>query len=357
MNKQIKAGGSLLALGVSVLAFVIPARATEPGLQPGAAAPGFTLKNQDGKAETLKSLAGPNGLLVLFSRSADWCGLCKSQLLDLESARDVFKAKGINIASITYDSPEVLKAFATRRDIHFSLLSDPDSATIKAFGVLNPEAKGSQAGIAIPNYFLISPEGKILNRFPEGQPEQRATASYLFESVFGSGTARPSTIAVVPETPHLHVKLSQSDISVAPGSRTRLTITLDAGKGEHLYAPGAEAFGYHPIKLTLDPSDLYQSSPVAYRSSTILEFASLKEKVPVFETGTQISQDVWAVGGAKNSAVFTENPDLTIHGVLEYQVCTKTTCFAPAKKQVSWKLRVLPGNFDRVRVAEALQRK
>ncbi len=161
----------------------------------------------------------------------------------------------------------------------------------------------------------------------------------------------------MPATPHLTVKISQSDISVAPGYRTRLTVSLDPGKGEHLYAPGAETFGYHPIRLTLDPSDLYQADAAAYKQSTILEFASLKEKVPVFQSATQISEDVWALGGAKNTPLFTDNPDLTIHGTLEYQVCTNTVCFAPEKKPVSWTLKVLPGNFDRVRVEEALQRK
>jgi hypothetical protein len=76
MNKQINGKGKFLALAVFVLALTISAHAAEPDLQPGAVAPAFTLKNQDGKVETLKSLAGPNGLLVLFSRSADWCGLC-----------------------------------------------------------------------------------------------------------------------------------------------------------------------------------------------------------------------------------------------------------------------------------------
>jgi peroxiredoxin len=353
----VSAQAKVILFAALFLEIALPSHAADSGLQPGATAPAFTLKNQVGQAQTLQSLAGPNGLHVLFSRSADWCGLCKSQLTDLEASREVFEAKGIHIASVTYDSPAILKAFSTRRAIHFTLLSDPDSATIKAFGVLNPDATGSQAGIAIPNYFFIGPDGKIRNRFPEGLPQQRATSSYLFESIFGSGTARPFTASVVPATPHLTVKISQADLSVAPGSRTRLTVNLVPEAGEHLYASGAETFGYRPIRLTLDPSDLYQSDAAAYGQSTILEFANLKEKVPVFESATQISDDVWALGEAKNNALFTENSELKIHGTLEYQVCTKNSCFAPENKPVSWTLHVLPGNFDRVCVAEDLQRK
>jgi peroxiredoxin len=352
---RIQAGVLLFALVCATKG--IKAHALDAGLEPGATVPVFTLKDQDGKAQTLQSLAGPHGLLVLFSRSADWCALCKSQLIDLESARHTFEAKGIHVASVTYDSPEVLKAFAARRDIHFKLLSDPDSHTIEAFGVRNPEATGSQAGIAIPNYFLIGTDGTVVQRFAEGQPQERTTASYLYETVFGAGTAQPLTTSVVPETPHLKVTAAQSDVSVAPGTRLRLTIQLDPGTDEHLYAPGAEAFGYIPIRLTLDSSDVYQTSPAVYGQSTILEFPNLKEKVPVFESSTQITEDVWATPGPKSGERFTQDPELTLHGILEYQVCNTTTCFAPEKKPVSWTLRVVPGNFDRVRVAEALQRK
>jgi peroxiredoxin len=335
----------------------IAANAVDEELHPGAIAPAFTLQDQDGKAQTLQSLAGLHGLLVLFSRSADWCALCKSQLIELEAARHIFEAKGIHVASITYDSPAVLKEFSIRRGIHFTLLLDPDSRTIDAFGVRNTEETGYKAGVAIPNYFLVGTDGKILRRFIEGTPQERKTANYLYEAIFRAGTAQPSAASIVPETPHLTVALKQSDVAVAPGARFQLTVQLEPGKDEHLYAPGAEAFGYRPIRLALDSSDLYQADSAVYGKSTIIEFASLKEKVPVFESSTQIMGDVWAVFGPKNAERFTQDPNLIVHGVLEYQVCNHTTCYAPETKPVSWTLRVLPGNFDRVRVAEALQRK
>src|ERR1700733_12318936 len=80
----------------------------ETALQPGAKIPNFELKDQSGKPQIFSSLKGPSGLLLIFSRSADWCPLCKSQLIDFESSRKNFGAKGIRVASVTYDSPEVL---------------------------------------------------------------------------------------------------------------------------------------------------------------------------------------------------------------------------------------------------------
>jgi hypothetical protein len=38
----------------------------------GSRVPAFALPDQNGKLRTLADLAGPNGLLLVFTRSADW---------------------------------------------------------------------------------------------------------------------------------------------------------------------------------------------------------------------------------------------------------------------------------------------
>jgi peroxiredoxin len=347
------------ALALAALA-IVPFAAyaeTDTALQPGAKAPSFTLKDQNAKLQTLQSLAGPNGLLLIFNRSADWCPFCKSQLIDLETARHHFEAKGIRVASITYDSPEILKAFATRRDLHYPLLSDPDSAIIDAFGIRNREATGHEAGIAIPNYYLIAPDGTIRKRIAETQLLDRVTGRYVYELLFGSGTAEPTHISLVPATSHLKVSLAQSDLSSAPGARTRLTVHFDLPKESHLYASGAEAFGYHPIRLTIEPSPLYQAESAVFPQPTILRSAKLGETVPVFQSSTSIAQDIHPIRSPATNAQFREQPDLTIRATLEYQVCTNTTCFAPEKKPVSWTLHVTPDDLDTIRVSEDLRRK
>src|SRR3984885_15620982 len=100
---------SKLCIVLLVACFVsgaFPAHSEDSGLQPGAKIPAFSLRDQDGNPQTLQSLSGPNGLLILFNRSADWCPFCKSQLIDLETARHNFEATGIHIPPITSDSPQ-----------------------------------------------------------------------------------------------------------------------------------------------------------------------------------------------------------------------------------------------------------
>ncbi len=42
------------------------------GPQVGESVPDFSLRDQNGEAQTLESIMGPRGALILFHRSADW---------------------------------------------------------------------------------------------------------------------------------------------------------------------------------------------------------------------------------------------------------------------------------------------
>jgi len=49
-----------------------PASADAPGPPVGATLPTFEAPDQDGRRRSFESLRGTNGLLLVFSRSADW---------------------------------------------------------------------------------------------------------------------------------------------------------------------------------------------------------------------------------------------------------------------------------------------
>src|SRR5258707_5017579 len=138
-----------------------------PGLMPGDLIHSIAAKDQNGSGQAFDSLKGSHGLLLLFSRSADWCPFCKQQLIQLQQAKEEFEVRGIHVASITYDSQAILKSFADRKAITYPMLSDPQSEIIRAFGILNPEGKDFAAGIPYPGMYYIAPDGIIRKRFFE----------------------------------------------------------------------------------------------------------------------------------------------------------------------------------------------
>lgn len=72
---RIAALGGALALGAaSTAAAQTPPLPDVDGIGPqvGETAPNFSLTDQTGATRDLASLTGPNGLMLVFSRSADW---------------------------------------------------------------------------------------------------------------------------------------------------------------------------------------------------------------------------------------------------------------------------------------------
>src|SRR5207237_8953310 len=86
-----------------------------------------------GWPRTLVSLMGEKGLVLFFFRSADWCPFCQAQLMDLNTAFKDMEIRGYKLAGISYDSPEILRTFIERRDIGFTLISDPKSEIIDRY--------------------------------------------------------------------------------------------------------------------------------------------------------------------------------------------------------------------------------
>jgi cytochrome oxidase Cu insertion factor (SCO1/SenC/PrrC family) len=76
---QIMTTRAAVAIGAFVLATGAVASAQEPlpdvdrfGPQVGETVPDFSLVDQFGETRSLQSLMGPDGLMLVFSRSADW---------------------------------------------------------------------------------------------------------------------------------------------------------------------------------------------------------------------------------------------------------------------------------------------
>jgi hypothetical protein len=61
-----------LVVGLAFLAALPLAAQHMPGVPAGNLAPPIRAQDQFAKEQTLSSLMGPNGLVLLFFRSADW---------------------------------------------------------------------------------------------------------------------------------------------------------------------------------------------------------------------------------------------------------------------------------------------
>ena len=101
-------------------------------------------------------------------------------MVQLQADLKTIEAAGIQVVGISYDSVNVLSGFATKRKIHFPLLSDPGSKTIQAYGILNEKATGRTKGIPYPGTFLVDQYGIIQAKlFHEGYQQRHSTDELL----------------------------------------------------------------------------------------------------------------------------------------------------------------------------------
>ena len=146
-------GPSASAAAVEDLGPAIGARAPDIGSPP----------DQTGAPRTLQSLMGQNGLVLFFFRSADWCPYCQAQMMDLNTAVAAIERRGYRMAGISYDSPQILKTFIDRRQIGYTLLSDPKSEIIDRYRLRDPQyPPGNPAyGVPRPIIFILDKTGTI----------------------------------------------------------------------------------------------------------------------------------------------------------------------------------------------------
>jgi len=84
---------------------------------------------------------------------------------------------------VTYDPVDILQRFAAREKIGFTLLSDPKSAIIGAFGLIDGSvpAGSDWYGFAHPMIFVVDPKGVIRRRFSEPNYQQRPDVDVILE--------------------------------------------------------------------------------------------------------------------------------------------------------------------------------
>lgn len=270
--------------------------------------------------------------------------------MELEGQVEALRARGLGVAAISYDSSAILREFALRRRIRFTLLSDPGSAVIQRFGLLNPAyPPGDLAhGVPYPGTYVTDASGVIRSRlFEKGYVERRTAASLL--ALAGDD---PKSLSESVDNQAFALRTSLSNRMAAPGQRVTLVLDFEMKQGMHAYAPGVQ--GYRALELRLDPEPLVTVHATVFPPSRPYLFAPLNETVPVFEGRFRVTKDVSLAGGRELAeALKAAAPRIELRGVLDYQACSDRICYPPASLPLRFTLELVP--LDRERSPEAIR--
>lgn len=231
-----------------------------------------------------------------------------------------------------------MRRFADARGITFPLVSDPGSAIIRRYGLLNETNKqGTRAyGVPYPGTFVLDRTGRVRARyFEEAYQERNTVASILVRQ----GMTALGPISTI-ETPHMTIAAAVSDGTVAPGERLTLTFDVTPKRGMHVYAPGKHT--YQVIGMSLDSQPWLRAGPTRYPASEIYNFVPLGERVEVYTKPFRLERDLTILATPEVRKLLAGQTSLTIAGRLEYQACDDKLCYAPQTVPVQWKVDLKP---------------
>jgi hypothetical protein len=262
----------------------------------------------------------------------------------LQARLDDFRKQGLGVAAISYDSPGILRNFAERMKISYPLLSDRDSATIRAFGLLNTQVprNSPQYGVPHPGMYIVGADGKVKARYFEKAYQERFTPDTILAKEFGVSGIPVTEI----RTEHLTITASQSQNKVRGGNRVTLTAEFALPPEMHLYAPGVR--GYRPVEFNVEPNPALTIHQAGFPKPQVLFLPAIKERVPVYAGKFRITRDVTVAAAVRD-------PAIELKGTIEYQACDDKICYLP--KSVPLRFSLVVEAHDRERVPEALRRK
>jgi len=129
-------------------------------LQPGDKAPDFTLPDDTGSPVALADYRGRR--LVLYVYPVAMTPGCTTQACDFRDSLDALHAAGVEVVGLSPDQPDKLAAFRARDHLTFPLLSDPDKATLTAYGAWGDKMLyGKTVTGVIRSTFVIDADGTI----------------------------------------------------------------------------------------------------------------------------------------------------------------------------------------------------
>lgn len=141
-------------------------------LEIGQKAPEFSLVDQNGDSHNLSDYLGKKVVLYFYPKD-DTPG-CTTEACAITEVHDEFEEKGVKVFGVSADSTESHQAFSKKYNLPFTLLSDTEFETIKAYGAFKEE---DTTGLGIHSgriTYLIDEQGMIMKSYPEVDPATHA---------------------------------------------------------------------------------------------------------------------------------------------------------------------------------------
>jgi peroxiredoxin len=194
--------------------------AAKNALNVGAKMPLFSLKDQNGKTIESRDLLKQGNLVIVFYRGS-WCPFCNLYLRNLQKNLAQIKAAGGNLIAVSVENPDNSLTVAKKNELAFTVLSDPNLAVARSFGIVYEMPKETtelyksrgldvaehnrmeKAELPLSATYVVNQKGKIVYAFLEPDYKKRAEPQVIIEmlSKIKSSIVKLANIANITVAP------------------------------------------------------------------------------------------------------------------------------------------------------------
>jgi peroxiredoxin len=155
-------------------------------VQPGAPAPEFSLRREDGSEFTRADLAGQTSVLVFYPFA--FSPVCTDQLNLYDEVLDEVQAAGATLYGVSCDATYTQTAFRERLGVRIEQLSDfePKGETCRAFGVYHPGGFPQRALV------IVGPDAVVNWSYQAPSPGELPGANLIFDGLAARAPAESS---------------------------------------------------------------------------------------------------------------------------------------------------------------------
>ena len=144
-------------------------------LNPGDAAPAFTMAASGGRQVSSEDLKGQPFLLYFYPK-ADTPG-CTKQACGIQEALPALGTLSLAVIGVSPDALPPIDRFAKKFNLEFPLASDPDHVVAEAYGVWVQKSMYGKTYMGMErSSFLVGADGVVRNVWLKVKPEAHAAA-------------------------------------------------------------------------------------------------------------------------------------------------------------------------------------
>ena len=257
--------------------------------------------------------------------------------MELQNHKDEFDAAGIKLFAISYDTVEVLGAFADHYRIEYPILSDLDSKVIRDFGILNTLVEPGETefyGIPYPGSYLVGNDGKVTAKFFNQQYQVRETASMMMLAGFGL-PIDPAHLSHAETSGGDGVKIRAELMtkSLHPHQRSLVYVTLDLADGLHVYGEPISD-GFLPITVQATGTEGLIFGEPHFPETKPFKIEEIDEEFNAYDGSVQVVIPVVSTIREVGSAEISLK--------VSFQACTDAMCYIPRSETIKLGLATAP---------------